>query len=714
MKILDKYSDFINSNKIEIRDTEEKYTKEFFFKYPLKNDAGYAIYKTSKPFSITSSNDLRYILSVDKDLNVLHINDDIFNDVKLVYFLRPLYRSDYQHLLGEKIDFEYLSNFNNLNFKDIENTFRFLLKKKLSELNKDLDKEYKYEKYKNLAQEKYKEKMSMKHPVDDMEFLMSIDIVADVVSEKLEENGWDYIDENLLNKYKEYYLAQKAIKDYEMKIEENPELNKQKQIIDILLNDNYKSFQIYYRLPDNTQEKFSYKKGTMKYGNVNKDIVENNIIYNIPISAIEKITYRKDCLFDGGKKKYDFKKLALDYSKARQDPMYDKCLDCFGNDRDVVLKMMENEIKSKNNICFPVLYANKKINQDIVNDINFFKEVYQICKNEKKENQSCFIPFCNLNKELYKQEEFFNLVLENQLFATYSFEDYFQEIKDEDFINKTAITRLLQEDIPIECFLPYTDHSLLEDKKILEEINKKINSLDNYEKEYRNNRIINILIENNVDFNLIKEVFDLSNLNLALDKLPTSLLMNKSFVKEMLSSGQKITLWDKKIIDIYKDDKEMHTDLIKAFDSSSPDMFLDKINRKDAESRFEFANINPIFIDTLNETEKEVFFSNEIEGIENIKIKKEENLTFLYIQTAFGYFMFNKESERLFFQSTDTTWDYKHYIIGQEDLSIIKKPLIDSMCNFLNINTKCTNLFNFLNEVCDYMGKEKKNIEKER
>ena len=673
MKILEKFKDFISSDKNETLFYTEFDQTWYLFKYPLKNDIGYALYRTRFQLSKTSANSLSYLMSIDKDLNVIHINDDIFKNREIDYWCRGLYKEDYEEIL-DKVNFYDLKNFNDKQFKNVETDFRNILKKQLNALNTQLDKKYNYNDFKDLAKEKYKEKINYKHPVDNINFDLSIDIVSDYYTNKLEEHAWDYIDNQLKNQYIEYYNATKAIADYEKELEKDPVLKKNKEIVDILLNDKYKSFRIFYTLPTGDKKVFSYKKGTKKYGNVNKDIMDFNIIYNIPICAIDKIMYRKDILFDGGEEKYDYKKLALEYSKATQDPYYKEILQSFGDDEEVVFQTIVNQMRNKSiyyNEQFPTIYKDKNISSSINCNFDFFKKIIDVLEKDTKNNY--FLPFDQVPEELYLSKEFLMLVLDNPSKFYYK-SKYFNEIytKNPKILDKTILLKTINSnDLDILSDLIYCfDDDLFKDEYILNKLGTCIDEIDQQYKKSKYFEMTNFLdlfkscAIKNINIEWMKKHFTTEPISIKLDSMPKTVIENKEYTKFLLNKGAAIGT-NSDVLSLYKDDIHMHQFLVKGLNfntvggrslSQEIEDFTRILNRNTRDDLLEFSSINPIFLNALTNVEKEVFFENEILNIENIKINKFDELI---IKTSFGEFCYFPE-KKLEFRTSDYKCDIEN------------------------------------------------------
>jgi hypothetical protein len=229
-------------------------------------------------------------------------------------------------------------------------------------------------------------------------------------------------------------------------------------------------------------------------------------------------------------------------------------------------------------------------------------------------------------------------------------------------------------------------------------------------------------------------MFPIRPIHIKLEELDENHLKNKELIKSLINAGCIFSGCH--LAEIYKYDLSMHSVLAKGFNKTNIykiDDFLTTLNRTSRDDVLEFASINPIFIDSLTDVEKEVFFENEILSIEDININKYKELI---IKTSFGEFCYmqptdwplgegffafrpinfdcNIENEKNRFYMV-SKYAYKldyNNTFNQEEEEMFKREVN----KFLNCTDKIkgTNIKNFMQNLYNFIQEKEKVVEEIR
>ena len=606
MKLKKKIIKWMNSKNNQI------YTENYLnlFKIPLKNNNGYAIYKTSSIFDNYASR-IQYIVSCLNNGEIVHINP-LLSQYNTVY--QDISIHTLKFLSGENIEPEDVKKLNSMyddKLKELSNK----LKEILSNRNEKLDTFYSYEKFREYGMQYFRNQNKIAHPIDQLNLSMNPDLISDYYDDDFFQCSNDLLTNNVKKAYDEYYLSCKAMNDYIKEIDADPEKKINKSIIDTLLNDKYKTFRIFHTLPSGKQKEFRFKKGTVKYGNVSKAVVEDNIIYNIPLQAIDKIVYGKNVLFEReNDKKRNLEELAILYAKCKRDTMVNEIIDGFKNNE----KVMKELFKTKAN-TFGKYGDNLKSSPEFILDI-------------LKNNANClnsYYVFNDIDKSLYKNKSFVYTVLDMMKENNKLDKATFISKIDTSIISPKMLGQILNLKYISETFCKSVPKSIINTKENLEIISNLFNKV--FE---RSSNVAYCLLPLITDKESLLKITDTENLSKYICMLDQDILDDRDFIIELLNcksanpfNGQITNI--KKLYDMYSDDDIMLTKIA----ITSQNLYQAKnvismlnIDESDREKFFELASQNIFFYSLLTDNEKEIFLTAEsLEISELIENKDKDN-----------------------------------------------------------------------------------------
>ena len=619
MKLKQDIINFIKSNKITYvfkHDKQEyqgyniyetKETEYEIFKKTLMFDNGYALYIGETDRDLNSN--FTYLCCVDNNGDIIHYSDygySYHSVDKNQIFSKII--DDFNEKEYEKI----IEKQKNIKYNNINNEIRKILSEYFNSKNAEYDKEYKYDNYKDIAKEYYVTENNGReiiNPISQFNTQFSTKIIS---MKNLEDNEFkkqviDHFKDDIETKYKNYYCGLKALKDYKNELKTNPYLAKEKKIMDILLNDNYKSFRIYHTLPNGSTCEFIYKKDMAKYKDVKSQIVDSNQLYNIPICAIDKIMYRKDVLFDKDDykdKPYNLKDLALKYAECTQDTLIDEIAKAFNDDKEVMTKLFEVDKSS-----FTLLSPTLKKEPDFV---------YNLIKNHyKKDNYySRANIFDNIPKELYQNKDFVKKTLKcfekdkglSYWDLTYKDSARFYDNIEPEACDKEVLIELINNSFYHFCeMIPKIGISILDDKDILKNIGQK-----NTDRFFLETTLP--LITNKKK---LLTILNLEEVPCEMYHLNDNILLDRNFVITLLGSEDVRPLGENShLIDIYKDDKEIMDLILRRCKECDTEHYL-RHYLKDTGLFDEYGNIideNKYNSIVLELSEINIGFLNELKG----------------------------------------------------------------------------------------------------
>lgn len=620
-------------------------------KIKLKNKNGYALYEE------IFNESYRYLFCIDHKHNLMHVNQENKSFIINKYIKENYSTSKYEDIIDiiKKINDQYINTMEKWNQ---------YIKEELASFDESIYEEY--QKQKTQQKEKiYKigEHIcslgkKFKHSIDTQEKELDIDIISDVQANKLQTNIKDYINNKVFNEYVQYKVHFFAKEDYVNQTEKDPLIQRKKAIMELLTNDNYKSFRVTYIQPDNINKKeFKFNKSLKSYENVGTEVMKNDVLQFIPIIAIDKINYGKKVLYNNNdfeKIEYNKDDLAKAYAKSNDHREFYNVAKENPNNLDVIVELLAKNF----------YYLSHNIDKGLYSNFDFLKKL--IGKIE---------PYYLVNIiDDFDSDIFINKDNVKELFLTIKAEKEFMKKR-----GWSNIFESLYKKIPKSLFKEEDLLKLMIELNVNKELINKIDVTKLTEEMFQ-------IIKNNkrkeLFFPIMPTKYDLlkiaskEELAIEISSFSENVLYDRDFLLDLVNNYKakclEYPIFMKKISSFYKDDDLFINTIAKAY-IGNPEKFIEYFDLKNnREKIFELCSINATFIYALTNSELEIFIEAESLDIESVKCKNET----IYYKVPFGNITVDKNGTYYFEDEND----HKYKFFYKEPI------LINNIKNWLKEN----------------------------
>lgn len=631
IKINEKYLDFIKSDESSIELQIEKYhgSKKYDIqidKKPLKNPDFLAIYITTKddysdPFSDFKT---KYLCTINKNTNeILHVTG------------AGLYGFDEKFLLYDNYsDISNKQHFLNDTLQEIE---RLLLKKLKAKENELLSK-VNLDDYKSEILERFKSKQPEEQLAEEVNIKITFDVINDFYTEPkkfISKYVGFFFNEKNIEAYTRYAAIEKGHREY-VEFLENDEVGKTRnELIKILDNPKYKTLKIKYLKPNGTTGLLEYSKDNYHFYGVKNEILKEDKIENIPIKAIETITWSRSTLYQvteeqRKKMKYSEKEHIDDFLKLKHLNGYPNYV---YNNEDYIQRLFD--------ACGSL--ALTQINKDLLNSESFMKKFIENNPNSVR------AILAQLKKtSLLANEDFVKFalskLLENKKLVSYEVDELL-ELIDPSLLNNLDIAKTLFSTHHIRAYDKFLkfDKKILNEPEIIDEIAKSDIKFGSY--SHTSERIIELFETSKT----LLKIFNIEDLRKYISYIDESLLTSDKALLMLLLEDMTIEHGNKlfanrnnNYLESYKTDNEVMQKIIKIATGTT---VIDKIAailkinpQFDQTKIYELSSENIEFLKKLND-EKEInlYFEDEVNCLTN---DIEFDGTKLSIKSAYGSFVF--------------------------------------------------------------------------
>lgn len=632
IKINEKYLDFIKSDDSSVELQIEKYkgSKKYDIqieKKPLKNPDFLAIYITTKedysdPFSDFKT---KYLCTINKNTcEILHVTGG------------GLYGFDEKFLLYDNYsDINDKHNFLCDAIKEIER----LLLKRLKSKEPELLSKVNLDDYKTEILERFKSKQPEEPLANEINIKVTFDVINDYYTDPkkfISKYLGVFFNEENIKAYTRYAAIEKGYRDY-VEFLENDEVGKTRnELIKILDNSKYKTLKIKYLKPNGTTGILEYSKDGYHFYGVKNEILKEDKIENIPIKAIESVTWSRSTLYQvteeqRKKMKYTEKEHIEDFLRLNHLHGYP---DYVYNDENYIQKLFD-ACGASSLSC---------INKDLLNNESFMKKFI-----ENNPNSIRSILHQLKKTTLLANEDFVKFAL-NKIFdskkqlASYEVNELLDLI-DLSLLNKLDIAKRLFSTHQIRAYDKFLkfDKKILNHPDIVEEIAKSDIKFGSY--SGTSEKVIELF---ETSKNLLK-IFNIEDLRRNISYIDESLLSSDKALLMLLLDDMTIEHGNRlfnnqsnNYLESYKTDTEVISKIVKIATGSRA---IDKIAATlrinpqfDQTKIYELSSENIEFLKKLtDENEINLYFEDEINCLTNY-IDFDGNK--LSIKSAYGTFVF--------------------------------------------------------------------------
>lgn len=488
---------------------------------------------------------------------------------------------------------------------NINKTISNIIFDKLSLLEEEILNKIDVSKYEKDAINLYTQRNILQNPFNNLTFDITPTIINQFLNNKEEfkESAINFISETMFSMFETYVAQKAAIEKYKKSLTSDPLSKRKKALCDIIDDDAYKSINIHFKLPNGMVVNNKVNKQLASNKNAKFTIMNSNHISNIPIVAIQKITWgKKQVLFD-----------EKDYPVKISDEEYKFSFAAAGDikslsDEDYKNKSLMKKIIINNAHNFKYLDETLKTDKDFLIDIisecrkgNLITDIYNNLDISLKTDEDFMYKFLEKGEGIKLNDRFISVFTNTTLTKPYSDEFYKNVILKLGISNNNLIDK-----IPSEIW---------NDKNIVEFVANE-----------KNNALLLPFISSENNF---KKIFSDETVCANIDKINDKLMKNKLFLMEYLKKDNPIYIlnYSDKILLEYKYDEDIMDLIVKNMRSvAAIRRYCDEMFYKyDSDKLFNLISKNVMFFCMLSPNDKKTFLDGELFDEKEIDISFDNN-----------------------------------------------------------------------------------------
>lgn len=557
--------------------------------------------------------------------------------------------------------------------------------------------------YKEEAIKKYKNNNNVENPIQKQNICITPESIITYLENPKDLNKCllDCLPDSTIEKYEKYVLYNKCIEEYKEEIENNPKLQKINAILEVL-NGDKQSYNINYHTPNGAIKKENFKKNISNMRFINKTMLDYEVLLNIPIEFIDTITWRNNILFDS--KNYPKSTFTKDESTIRYGLL---------NSTHDLGYINDNIAFTLCNVC--PCYIND-IDASFLNNKEFILKLIKNVDNIPDKYED-FLTKCvddSWTKKQYRYKTYFYSkatttvqtdkdFLENYI-ETFKSTEYNSHLSyyDKDYVENfgNAIKKYIND----YDFTKLVLNKVGANKDIIDLIPKRFIEMPDTIKILANHSQQAYAFKRITSLTNLRSVYSNHDIRKHLCDLNFNILNNRDFVKDNITS---FALNDTTILELYGEDREIMDKIIKEVSTRrNVNTIIDFFKlEKDPIKKFELASKNTLFLETLSDNDKEIFFDGELADIENINITNNEIL----ITTA--NCNFKCLNNRIFIYPKDYANDSnKNYYFDDETLLKAEEKIVEILKENYKLRSKL--YVSVVNELTTKQKEKNKEVER--